>query len=538
MKKMNNLFKKICLWSLVVTMASCDFLDTKPYDFVAPETFYQNEKDCTMALAGVYYTLVKGTVYGNNYSLMFSNTDDLSYFAREFDGNPVKNHGAVCNTHDAANAQLFDTWTDLYDGINNANVLLDNIDKAEFPEDKEYIRQRIKGETKFLRAYYHFLLVQGWYEVPIRTETVTDIATSSKAATPHAEALDWIIQEMEDCIDMLDDKEYDKSPSHVKKTIVEGILARVCLWRAGYPSEGGQPFYEKAAKYAKAVYDSKKHKLYQNDIYAIWKMMASDQYDPEYNESMWEAEFIGTRDDGKYTEGRMGNEIGNMQNANCGKGYGAAFYAGSLILWDLYEKNPGDLRRDLAMAPYQIAANGTEKAWGKTAIVERCCGKFRREWEKSTPQHKNFTEENFPILRYADVLLMLAEAELESKGVTTLAVSAINEVRTRAGIGKLPETISADALRQEIRDERGRELCFEALRKYDLIRWGIYVETISKNLANAIEDARWSNKKANRSGAEGFTRSTQDKHQFLPIPNKELSVNTKLEQNSYWNPKK
>lgn len=54
-------------------------------------------------------------------------------------------------------------------------------------------------------------------------------------------------------------------------------------------------------------------------------MMASDQYDPEYNESMWEAEFIGTRDDGKYTEGRMGNEIGNMQNANCGKGYGAAF---------------------------------------------------------------------------------------------------------------------------------------------------------------------------------------------------------------------
>ena len=50
---------------------------------------------------------------------------------------------------------------------------------------------------------------------------------------------------MEDCIDMVDDKEYDKSPSHVKKTIVEGILARVCLWRAGYPSEGGQPFMKK-----------------------------------------------------------------------------------------------------------------------------------------------------------------------------------------------------------------------------------------------------------------------------------------------------
>ena len=171
----------------------------------------------------------------------------------------------------------------------------------------------------------------------------------------------------------------------------------------------------------------------------------------------------------------------------------------------------------------------------KTKVLQRF---FIAKNNKQKHRFLHVPQENFPILRYADVLLMLAEAELESKGVTTLAVSAINEVRTRAGIGKLPETISADALRQEIRDERGRELCFEALRKYDLIRWGIYVETISKNLANAIEDARWSNKKANRSGAEGFTRSTQDKHQFLPIPNKELSVNTKLEQNSYWNPKK
>ena len=123
---------------------------------------------------------------------------------------------------------------------------------------------------------------------------------------------------------------------------------------------------------------------------------------------------------------------------------------------------------------------------------------------------------------------MLAEAELESKGVTTLAVSAINEVRTRAESVNYLKLFQADALRQEIRDERGRELCFEALRKYDLIRWGYLCrETISKNLANAIEDARWSNKKANRSSAEGFTRSTQDKHQFLPIPNKELSVNTR-----------
>lgn len=93
--------------------------------------------------------------------------------------------------------------------------MLDNIDGASISDEK--VRARIKGEAKFLRAYYHFLLVQGWYEVPIRKETVKDITVSSLEATPHAEALDWIIQEMEDCLDMVDDSNYDASPSHVKK---------------------------------------------------------------------------------------------------------------------------------------------------------------------------------------------------------------------------------------------------------------------------------------------------------------------------------
>lgn len=529
--KTKNILKQICIWFLALNLLSCDFLDTKPYDFIAPETFYKNEKECTMALAGVYFTLAKATVYGNNYSLMLSNTDDLSFFTRNIGTNPVINHGAVCNTHDAGNASIFDTWTDLYDGINNANILLENVDNAEMSEEAH---KRIKGEVKFLRAYYHFLLVQAWHEVPIRKQAVIDMETSSAEATPHAEALDWIIQEMEDCIDMVDDSNYDQTPSYVKKTVVEGILARVCLWRAGKPSDGGAAFYQKAAKYAKAVYDSKKHKLYQEDIYAIWKNMASDQYDTKYNESMWEVEFIGTKDDGRHTESRIGNEIGNLQNVNGNKGLGSGFYAGSLILWDLYEKNPGDVRRDLAMAPYQINAKGAAAAWAVGNIVDRRCGKFRREWETNTPLNKNYTGINYPILRYADVLLMLAEADMEANGVTDLAVSCINEVRERAGISKLPASISITDLRQELRDERGRELCFESLRKYDLVRWGIYVDAIHVNLTKAVNDARWSIGNDIKGGAEGFALYTGKRHQFLPIPRQEMSVNTKLKQNSYW----
>ena len=98
-----------------------------------------------------------------------------------------------------------------------------------------------------------------------------------------------------------------------KKTVVEGILARVCLTRAGYPTNGGKPYYEKAAVYAKSVKDAQKHDL-NPDVYEMWKRMASDRYDTEYNESMWEVEFIGARDlDGNWTDGRIGNVIGNLQ---------------------------------------------------------------------------------------------------------------------------------------------------------------------------------------------------------------------------------
>lgn len=519
----------LALGCMSLSLSSCsDFLDREPHDFIAPETFYRNESECTMALAGVYWTLATDHVYGERYANILSNADDLSYYAR------LNQSGQVyTNTHNSSNNDIYQAWTQLYSGINNANVLLDNIDAADIPDAA--VKNRIKGEAKFLRAYYHFLLAQTWYEVPIREKTVVDINNSSMPATPHGEAIDWIIKEMEDCIDLVDDSQYDKSPSHVKKTTVQGILARVCLWRAGNPSNGGKEYYEKAAKYAKAVYDSQKHKLYQGDIYTIWKNIASDKYETEYNESMWEVEFVGTRVDGKFTYSRIGNTIGNWQenSSATGKGYAYGFYCGTLILWDLFEKNPGDLRRDLSMATYKLNTSDVPVYWKDTEIVTRRCGKYRREWTTTSPKEKNNDQINYPVLRYADVLLMLAEAENEVNGAPSeLAYTAINEVRERAGIGKL-ENLSYAEFQQEVRDERARELCFESLRKYDLVRWGIYLDATHNKLGAATNDKRWTTSGYYRA-AKDYAANTEERHQFLPIPMKELGVNLLLKQNSYW----
>lgn len=425
-KSLRNISLALCA---TMAISSCDsFLDTKPYDFVAPQTFYTNESECTMALAGVYYTLVYEQTYGNYYSCMISNVDDLSYY------------------------------------------------------------QRPEGQT----ASY----VYG----------------------------------------------NDHSPSEqyiwgAKKNSVMGVLARVYLWRACYPFDGkissdGKAYFEKAAYWATQVKNSNKHHL-NPDVYTMWKAMASDTYDTEYNESIWEAEFIGTRDDGSYTAGRIGNVIGNIQKgtANPGNGYAYGFYAPTLILWDLFDEK--DKRRDLSIAPYQINAKEEKVEWTAKQIVQRSCGKFRREWESAATKHKNYTPENYPLLRYADVLLMLAEAENEAnQGPTTSAYEAINEVRERAGIDPL-KNLSYSDFQQAVRDERARELCFESLRKYDLVRWGIYEKAIHDDLGAATKDSRWATG-TNFIGAATYAQRTSEKHQFLPIPTKELGVNTKLKQNKYW----
>lgn len=509
------------------TLGACsDYLDTRAYDFVSPEEFYQTEKDAQMALAGVYSALATEDVYGNRYSCMISNVDDLSFYVRPAANTVSHVYG---NDHNTSNTDIYNAWTAIYKGIESANILMERMENSDIDE---VTKNRIVGEAKFLRAYFHFLAVQTWKEVPLRKESFKDVSKSALPSTPQAEALDWIISEMEEALTMVDDNEYDLSPSRVKKSVVEGVLARVSLSRAGYPTNGGKPYYEKAAKYARAVKDGGKHGL-NPDVYEMWKCMASDRYDTQHNESMWEVEFIGARElDGNWTNGRIGNVIGNIQKNGSteGLGYSYWFYGGSLKLWDLFDSN--DMRRDLTMAPYQIDAKDAYIYWKDNQIVQRACGKYRREWETLTPRHKNYTQENYPILRYADVLLMLAEAENEvNQSPTILAYEAINTVRERAGIEPL-SGLSYEEFRQEIRDERGRELTFESLRRYDLVRWGIYTEAIQA-LGESTYDGRWPGG-SNYSTARAFAERTQKKHEYLPIPLKELAINTELKQNPLW----
>ena len=567
---MKKIFNKILVVSgLCAALSSCSFLDVEP-QVICADTFYNTEKEVQYGLAGVYGVMSNEALYGNYYSLMYSNIDDLCYFNRDQGSNLLQ-----FQRHTAGTSQIYDMWVELYQGIRNANAFMEAVVLTNFDEDGAYY-----NEARFLRAYYHFLLAQAWGDVPLRKQAVTTHDAVMIAVTPQYDVLKWVAEEMEECIELAPESLED-TPSRIAKTTVQGILARVYLFMAGESVKGGDKaaLLAKAMNHADAVIKSGKHQL--NPDYAqIFKNMIMDQYDKQYRESMWEVDFLGDRSSAEnWTNGRIGDVIGLQSTGstgfdtwNCNYSYGQ--YDGSLKLWDLYWRTDRtedenelptvtDKRQEWNLPPYNYAGNDKQPPYGsgltsgksvvsidKTPYVYdnvstsqdplaapaiRNCGKYRREVEYEG--HKSakllYTTINYPILRYSDVLLMFAEASNELNGVTQDAYDCVKAVRDRAGI-KTNEMSAYDkeTFRELVRNERGRELCFESLRRYDLVRWGIFVETMNEYVQWS-NDERWvKNTKAQRAASMGSY--IKPMHVVLPIPSIELGVNDLLVQNPLW----
>lgn len=567
---MKKIFNKILvLAGLGAALSSCSFLEVEP-QVICADTFYNTEKEVQYGLAGVYGVMSNEALYGNYYSLMYSNIDDLCYFNRDQGSNLLQ-----FQRHSAGTSQIYDMWVELYQGIRNANAFMEAVVLTKFDEDGKYY-----NEARFLRAYYHFLLAQAWGDVPVRNKAVTTHDEVMIAVTPQYDVLSWAASEMEACVELASDS-LDEAPSRITKTTVQGILARVYLFMAGESVTGGDKaeLLKKAMDHCDAVITSGKHQL-NPDYSQVFKNMIMDQYDKQYYESMWEVDFLGDRSSAEnWSNGRIGDVIGlqslgssGFETWNCNYSYGQ--YDGSLKLWDLYWRTDRtedenelatvtDKRQEWNLPPYNYAGNekyppyGSGLASGKSIVsidktpyvynnvstsndplaapAIRNCGKYRREVEYEG--HKSakllYTTINYPILRYSDVLLMYAEASNELNGVTQTAYDNVKAVRDRAGIRtKDFSEYDQASFRDLVRNERGRELCFESLRRYDLVRWGIFVEEMNK-YAQWTADERWvKNAKASRAASMGTY--IKPMHVVLPIPSIELGVNDLLVQNPLW----
>ena len=608
--KIKSILKLGTLALLTAALPACSFLDTDP-QIIPDDGYYNSEQKLIYGLAGVYGVLNSEALYGNYYSLQIANADDLCYF------NNYNNSESRPDryNHSAGTAAIYDTWSKLYEGIKNANRYIEAVEKTEIDPGKLSVDIGLYiAEARFLRAYYHFLLAQAWGDVPLRVKATTSPNPNDvqMAATPQEQVLKWCADEIEASIPDLYEP-IDNTPSRVSQTVAQGILARVYLFMAGESVKqidglDKKEMYRRAAYWANEVIASHKHDL--NESYEeIFINMIRDQYDTQFHESMWEAEFLGDRTSATdWTNGRIGDLIGlrsqsrttNYSEWACNYSYG--YYNGSYTLWQLYWENdrtadetasatvidkrltwnlpgynyrgmnnqkisyknkagetvtrylqqtqsmfktPWVYNNNFAMPDIEGLDQTIENAFDPADLVYdptvmcavRNAGKWRREtvYEKQMSAKSLYTTINFPILRYADVLLMYAEAINEYAGAPDdQAKDAIREIRKRAGV-KTDESLLGDyrSFRDLVRNERGRELAFEGLRKWDLIRWGTFVEKMHNAGTNQPTENKYRNVSYTNYASANYANVTA-RHIYLPIPTKELAVNHALRQNPLW----
>lgn len=510
-------------------MPSCKkSFEKEPSDFIGPENYFKTEEQLNYALNGVYSTLAETGLYANYMIGRLGLDADQSFNRYGHDAASVSDYN-----YTSADSKILGYWKALYLGINRANLLLENIDKPDMDNVK---REKIKGQTLFLRAYFYFLLVTRFGDVPLVLNTISSASseTLQVARTPVKEVYHKILEDMEAASLLVDDIDVIGYGGRVSKSAVWGIMARVCLYMAGNPVNDVSKYAE-ARAWAQKVISSGKHQL-NPSFQQIFINYAQDKYD--YKESIWEVEFWGNGT-GIYTNlgGYVGrnNGIGNTEDPEIG--YAAGMVRTTRVLFNLYSAN--DLRRDWSIAPFRYAGNpATATNYNATQIVERYCGKWRRTYETVLPRSTVRTPQNFPILRYSDVLLMYAEADnFMDDNDGTQRHEAINKVRRR-GFGKPAEVPDASidltgmdkaSFFEQIQNERSRELAFECLRKDDLIRWGIFLN----NMKYVLNDlAALTSSVATDAKVTFSNASARDV--LWPIPLYEMGVNKKLVQNPGW----
>jgi starch-binding outer membrane protein, SusD/RagB family len=526
--KKNIIYISICSVLAVVSVSCKKYLDTKPQDVIVPSQYYSSESEINAAIGGIYSSLAQDGTFGRNIPIELDMaTDEAQY-------NNRNNNTLVPALYDCqASTKIYsDCWSALYRGINAANMLLESINNSPV---SDAVKNLAKGEATFIRGFNYFQLVTRFGDVPLVLKATTEVSNSNYPRTPSIQVYKQILDDMKAAEPLVKEITAIGNGSHITKTAIQGIIARVYLKMAGRPLNLGLPMYDSARVWAKKVVNSNIHSLNPN-YRQIFINHSKDLYD--YRESMFEIEFYGNNTPtGTLPPGsRFACQLamrytGADVNPLIVYGYGSYIPAGTL--YDIYQKLPNDtLRRNWNIPTFTYSTNTTPRSTTPAAASpwDRDCGKWKRDEETFIPKSRDWGPTNFPVLRYADVLLMLSEAEMEMGNLTDARLY-LNQVRARAQANLVTDAMSPDqaTLRGIIHDERARELCFEGLRKFDLIRWGEFYNAmmIAKAGINASTSA---NKARYLAAYNNFTlRDT-----LLPIPSSEISVNNQMTQNAGW----
>jgi len=500
--KMKNI-TAIGIIALCLFQSSCseDFLDQTDPTKVGVDLFYKNEAQVKQALNGVYGYLQSVT----NTAYLFGEfqTDNTTV-----DLNPSDRGGAggweafEFSTVNSGNGEIANLWNVYYAALYNLNLTSEKLVAADMPDAS---KKEVEGQLKFIRGYLYFNLVQYFGDVVIVTSTLaTPDPAFDLVRSPQAEVWAQVEKDLKEAAALLPAKYAaagDKG--RATKGAALALLGKVYLTNK---------------KYAEAVTTLKEVTTLGYALNANY----ADNFDPSPAkkngiESIFEVQYQGDNDLGEQSSFEYvfaprvskGAVTGYSAGGNGGRN------APTNDIMAAYET--GDLRKDISLKPgftldgvYYPVTYVNKYNYPHT-IVQR-------------------TNTNWPVLRYADVLLMLAEAINEQTGPTAEALGYINQVRKRAGLTDLTG-LDKTTFRTAVLKERRLELAFENHRWFDLKR------TMTPAEWAAFMNAHGARERANPTIARGNVpfNSTDyifnDFEYFLPLPAPQILINPKLAQN-------
>ena len=484
-------YNLIAIALLGFSFSSCsDFLEQNPQTDLSENDFYKTANDILSAVNGAYSSLQEGDIYGNWYVFGEIPSDNTR---NQLSGSVTTQNEFDQFYIDTQNSMIANFWKAAYKVINRTNTILGRIDGIEINTE---LANRYKLECKFIRALMYFNLVRVYGDVPLVLKEISISESYDILREPKENVYNQIIADLKEAQDL--PVSYSTAEDgRATQGAAKALLANV---------------YMTLHKYAEAetilaeIINSGRYSLLENTPGSLNIDGYKNAFSPvnhNSKEGIFEIQFLK----GGYGEGS--NYANNFAPENSGTNVVAVGGTGGnnipeMDIYNAYEE--GDLRRDFSMS-LGYYDNRKNNEW----VESRYVCKFM-----DVPYQNNDASNNYPVIRYADVILMYAEA-LNQNGKTAEACKYLNMTRRRGFGYQTTETSPVDLQTTDkaqfalmVEQERRVELAFENHRWFDLIRTGRAVEVMR---------------------SKGF--SLNETNLICPIPQKQIDVNPKLTQNDY-----
>ncbi len=493
---------------------SDDVLTQVNPNVVTPSTFWQTGDDAKKGIIGAYAPFTNIWYYTRFEIFASDYRDDLINGFNISERTALGRFGGT----PGANGTIW-VWRAMFQGVNRANEVIFHVPGIPTdPEFSEQDRDNIVGEGYFIRAFNYFNLLNNWLNVPLIVDPISEIDRPSEILqAPPADVWAQIEADLQQAQQLLPASWSGEELGRVTSGAATGMLGKVYLYQGKYAEAKAE--FDKVMNGTYQLMDNYAHNFteeFENNAESLFEIQFTAD-----GLNGWGADNSNSRKAAAYTmdlapQGFTGQD-----------GFRINDWALALFLDERTVNNEIDPRAYATL----FWDNDETTTYEGNVLASRTYG--NRTWDEAYPsgdtniyankwldwEFRGYAEasfnnsgNNFRVLRYADILLMYAEAEFMLNGSTQSALDAINEVRARVDMPAF-----ASITMQDIEDERIKELSFEKTRYYDLLRWGNVVTRIVNNPEFKSES--------------GGTDAYQPGREYIAIPQNELDRNINFKQN-------